>query len=100
MTQIEVTDADIAEALLQMGRPERIIDEALKIGAFTQAELNFARAIANLRVVREALRHNRQGWENALELGLIPERHTQTAHDLVNVTGVALASIGATEEEV
>ena len=55
MTQIEPTNADIAEALRQMGRPERIIDAALKIGAFTQAELNFARTIAKLRVAREAL---------------------------------------------
>ena len=58
MTRIEPTDTDIAEALLQMGRPDRIIDAALKIGAFTQAEpaaLNFARTIAKLRVAREAV---------------------------------------------
>lgn len=96
---ITPTDDDFAEAMRLMGRPERIIAAALVIKAFTKPERNFAQTIAKLRVAVEALGRNRQGWENALELGLIPERHTQTAHDLVNATNLAISQIKGTDHD-
>ncbi len=75
MTQIKPTNEDIAEALRQTGRPERIIDAALKIGAFTQAELNFARTIANFRVAEATIEAQAREVSEARSLeGTLAER--------------------------
>ena len=45
----------------------------------------------------EALRRSREGWENAVELGIIPKQHRITAMILADVARAALAKIGATQ---
>lgn len=42
----------------------------------------------------EALRDNKQGWDNALELGLIPPQHRDTAQRLSDRAKAALAKWG------
>ena len=46
---------------------------------------------AEIARLREALERNKQGWENAIELGLLPVQHRQTAHDLIEETRAALS---------
>ena len=41
--------------------------------------------------LREALGRSREGWENAIEFGLIPERHRNTAQILADEARAALA---------
>jgi hypothetical protein len=42
----------------------------------------------------EALRANKQGWENAVEMGLLPPRHHDTARALIEQTAAAIAAWG------
>jgi DNA-binding GntR family transcriptional regulator len=42
----------------------------------------------------EALRANKQGWENAVEMGLLPPQHHDTARALIEQCRAALAALG------
>ena len=42
----------------------------------------------------EALRANKQGWENAVEMGLLPPQHHDTARALIEQCRTALAALG------
>lgn len=46
---------------------------------------------AEIARYKELLGRNKQGWENAIELGLLPVQHRQTAHDLMEETCAALS---------
>ena len=41
----------------------------------------------------EALRANKQGWENAIELDLLPSRHHDTARALIEQCTAAIAAL-------
>lgn len=49
-----------------------------------------ALAFAENERLREALERSREGWENAIELGLIPERYRNTAQILAENARAAL----------
>lgn len=46
----------------------------------------------------KALRRNLEGWENAIELGLIPERHRNTAQILAAEARAALSQAGGASD--
>lgn len=71
-----------------------------------QAEANAAFIVALVNAYRakqlvppapdavEALRANKQGWENAVEMGLLPPQHHDTARALIEQCRTALAALG------
>ena len=54
-------------------------------------------AEAGIAELVEAAKRSLQGWENAVELGLIPQRHTNNATILADELRAALTKIGATQ---
>ena len=64
-----------------------IADSALRINAQTEKLVEGAPHYATLQAgvaLYEALRRNRIGWENALDLDLLPERHRPAAQALID----------------
>lgn len=69
-------------------------------GGMIEAALNHTRAVlaeAGVAELVAAAKRSLQGWENAVELGLIPQRHTNNATILADELRAALAKIGATQ---
>jgi hypothetical protein len=52
-------------------------------------------AASKLEVAKEALRKSQQGWENVVEMGILPPRHWETANNLSNDCLQALAALEA-----
>lgn len=52
-------------------------------------------AAKKLEVAKEALRKSQQGWENVVEMGILPPRHWETANNLSNDCLQALAALEA-----
>ena len=50
---------------------------------------------SKLEVAKEALRKSQQGWENVVEMGILPPRHWETANNLSNDCLQALAALEA-----
>ena len=51
-----------------------------------------------VKAMEEALERSREGWENAIELGLIPERHRNTALILAEDCRAALRTARETND--
>ena len=67
------------------------------LGAYLPAIVRAVLAEAGVAELVEALRRSREGWENAVELGIIPKQHRITAMILADVARAALAKIGANQ---
>jgi len=65
--------------------------------ADTEAEAiavwNTRPSVESIRTAKEALRRSQQGWENVVEMGLLPARHWETANNLSNDCLQALATL-------
>ena len=70
-----------------------IADSALRINAQTEKLVDGAPHYATLQAgvaLYEALRRNRIGWENVIDLGLLPERHRPAAQALIDEADTVL----------
>ena len=97
MTELEKRCVD-ALAKAQGLDPHEI--SALPISTATGNLLDEVRAVlaeAGVAELVEALRRSREGWENAVDLGIIPKQHRITAMILADVARAALAKIGANQ---
>jgi hypothetical protein len=59
------------------------------------AILSALTAASKLEVAKKALRKSQQGWENVVEMGILPPRHWETANNLSNDCLQALAALEA-----
>ena len=50
-------------------------------------------ALSAVPVMKEALRKSREGWSNAIEMGLLPPQHHHTAGQLQSECDQALAAL-------
>ena len=88
---------DCAEAAATIARQQVMLDRALEASFDDKARADRAEA-ENARL-REALEMSREGWDNALELGLLPKQHRHSAKTMANVARAALSRPHATKGE-
>jgi hypothetical protein len=50
-------------------------------------------ALEAVPVMKEALEQSEQGWENVVEMGLLPPDHWETANNLFHACSQALAAL-------
>lgn len=87
----------LAEAEATIARQQVMLDRALEASFDDKARADRAEA-ENARL-REALEMSREGWDNALELGLLPKQHRHSAKTMANVARAALSRPHATKGE-
>lgn len=88
---------DCAEAAATIARQQVMLDRALEASFDDKARADRAEA-ENARL-REALEMSREGWDNVLELGLIPKQHRHSAKTMADVARAALSRPHATKGE-
>jgi hypothetical protein len=89
MGMTNVFDED-AEALVVECIPE---DQATLIVALVNNLPAILSALEAVPVMKEALEQSEQGWENVVEMGLLPPDHWETANNLFHVCSQALAAL-------
>lgn len=99
-TFAQTVDRIICEHSAWIGCPNKQIAEKIAFSALVRASAITERAdseevtalIAERERLREALTRSGQGWANAIELGLIPPQHRNTAQILADEARTALGA--------
>ena len=84
---------DLDGLVFRLERYADILDAALEIGTFTQAELNFAQTIAKLRVAMEAAEHNTRALRHIADADPGSWSSQSLAYEMAQVAKQALARI-------
>lgn len=87
----------LAEAEATIARQQVMLDWALEASFDDKARAD--RAEAEIVRLRDALEMSREGWDNALELDLLPKQHRHSAKTMADVARAALSRPHATKEE-
>ena len=88
--EVECQAAELAQLRFELEAANDVVAEQLEIRQRNEAELAKWKALAE--TLAGALKKSREGWANALELRLIPERHRNTAEVLAREADQALTS--------
>jgi hypothetical protein len=89
--------AALAEAEATIARQQVMLDWALEASFDDKARAD--RAEAEIVRLRDALEMSREGWDNALELDLLPKQHRHSAKTMADVARAALSRPHATKGE-